>query len=150
LYKKWGLRALILVGAVVSMFLVFATALQVPAVGKVMGAPETCGTCHVMTYEVETLQRSAHRDLSCLECHSAQGYLHKAVDELETASRHLWVFTTGQTPDVIKPNQNAKEIIQANCATCHKAITGQTHVETQGRFCFDCHRDTPHGRPLRN
>lgn len=148
--KKWGLRALLVFGASIALFLMFAFALQVPAVGKTMGSPQSCGLCHVMGYEVETLQKSAHRDLSCLECHSPKGFLEKPIDELKTASRHLYVFTTGQTPDVIKPNHAAKEIIQENCASCHNAITGPTHVETQGRFCFECHRDTPHGRPLRN
>lgn len=150
LYKRWGLRGLFVLGAAVAAFLVFAFSLQVPAVGKAMGSPKSCGTCHVMNYEVETLARSAHRDLSCLDCHSPKGFLEKPIDEIETASRHLWVFTTGQTPDVIKPNHEAQEIIQANCASCHSAISGPTHIGTQDRFCFECHRDTPHGRPLRN
>lgn len=148
--KRWGLRALLVLGAFVGVFLMFAFALQVPAVGKTMGSPKSCGTCHVMTYEVQTLEKSAHRGLSCLECHSPSGFLEKPIDEIKTASRHLWVFGTGQTPDVIKPNHSAREIIQENCARCHNPITGQTHAAEQGRFCFDCHRDTPHGRPLRN
>jgi len=148
--KKWGLRVLFVVSAAVAMFLMFAFALQIPAVGKTIGSPKSCGTCHVMTTEVQTLQKSAHRDLSCLDCHSPKGFIEKPVDEIKTASRHMYVFTTGQTPDVIKPNHAAQEIIQENCASCHRAITGQTHLATQDRFCFECHRDTPHGTPLRN
>lgn len=151
MYKKWGLRTLIFLGALVSLFLVFAFALQVPAIGKGMGAPQACGTCHVMDYEVETLAKSAHRDLSCLDCHSPKGFLEKPIDEIKTASRHLYIFVSGTTPDVIKPLEHSRQIVQENCASCHAKITGIEHIGNDpNRFCFDCHRDTPHGRPLRN
>lgn len=150
--KKWGLRSLIAIGAVVGLFLVFAFTLQVPAVGKTIGSTQACGTCHVMTYEVKTLQKSAHRDLSCLDCHSPKGFVEKPVDELKSASRHMYVFLTGATPDVIKPLHESKETIQANCASCHAQLTAKAHIASGdlGKYCFDCHRDTPHGRPLRN
>jgi cytochrome c nitrite reductase small subunit len=147
--KKWGLRSLIVAGAALGLFLVIAFALQVPAVGKTIGSPQACGTCHTMTYEVETLSRSAHRDLSCLDCHAAKGFVEKPVEELKSASRHLYIFTTGTTPDVIKPTHESLEIIQANCASCHATISNVPHI-AENRSCTECHRDTPHGRPLRN
>jgi len=150
--KKWGLRSLMFIGACVGLFLVVAFALQVPAVGKTIGSPSACGTCHVMTYEVVTLQHSAHNKLACLDCHAAKGFVEKPVEELKSATRHAYIFLTGATPDVIRPLHESKEIIQANCASCHAQVVGDVHVGLQesGKFCFDCHRDTPHGRPLRN
>jgi cytochrome c nitrite reductase small subunit len=150
--RKWGLRALVGLGAVLGLFLIMAFALQVPAVGKTIGSPKACGTCHVMTYEVVTLERSSHRQLACLDCHSPSGFVEKPVEEMKSASRHMYVFLTGATPAVIKPTHQSREIIQQNCESCHGAIFGKTHIqkEISGRYCFECHRDVPHGRPLRN
>lgn len=152
MFRKWGLRLLIVMGAALMLFFVFAAALQVPAVGKTIGSAKTCSTCHVMNYEAQTLQRSAHRDLACLDCHSPHGFLEKPVEEIKSASRHLYIFMTGSTPDVITPQHSSREIVQGNCAGCHAATVGKTHAADKdlGRFCFDCHRDVPHGRPLRN
>lgn len=150
--RKWGLRGLILLGAAFGAFLIIAFTLQIPAVGKTIGSPQACGTCHVMDYEVTTLAKSAHRDLACLDCHGAQGFVEKPVEEVKSASRHLFIFMTNATPDVIKPQHESLEIIQSNCAQCHAQRIEQVHVgnaET-GKFCFDCHRNVPHGRPLRN
>lgn len=150
--RKWGIRALILLGASFGAFLIFASALQVPAVGKTIGSPQACGTCHVMTYEVVTLEKSSHRDLVCLDCHAPTGFFEKPVEEIKSASWHMWVFMTNTTPDVIKPTQNSREITQARCVQCHATLHGNTKVEShdRGRLCFECHREVPHGTPLRN
>jgi len=150
--RKWTLRGLLVLGAAAGVFLLFAFALQVPAVGSTMGSPQACGTCHVMGYEVKTHAVSAHRDLACLDCHSPTGFFAKPVDEIKTASRHLWVFMTDSTPDIIKPNHEAREIIQSRCEQCHAKLISESHVrhDQSGRFCFECHRETPHGTPLRN
>lgn len=151
--QKWGLRFMIVLVICVGLFIAFAFTLQVPAVGKTIGSSKACGTCHVMTYEVLTLEKSAHRDLSCLDCHAPKGFVDKPVAELKSASRHMFIFMTNTTPDVIKPYDESRRIVQNNCASCHAKTVGKTHAndfEELGKFCFDCHRDTPHGRPLRN
>jgi len=153
MHKKWGLRGLVVLGAAVGLFLMLAFTLQIPAVGKTIGSPKACGTCHVMTYEVVTLAHSAHSKLSCLDCHAAKGFIEKPVEEIKSASKHVAIFLTGATPDVIKPYDESRKIIQENCASCHAANVGNvgiSHAKDTGKFCFDCHRDTPHGRPLRN
>ncbi len=151
--RKWVMRALITVGAAIGAFLIFAVALQVPAIGNTIGSPQACGTCHVMTREVVTLERSAHHDLACLECHSSTGFVEKPVEEIQSASRHLYIFMTNTTPDIIKPQERSRLIIQENCATCHASTLGDTHAaefKSGGQLCFECHRETPHGTPLRN
>lgn len=151
--NRWGKRALIIVGAVFGAFLLLAVALQVPAVGKTIGSPEACGTCHVMAQEVVTLSVSAHKDLACLDCHSSTGFFAKPVEEIQSASRHAYIFVTNRTPDIIKPTHSSREIVQSRCVECHSAILGETALavhEPDGRYCFECHRETPHGTPLRN
>lgn len=152
MYRTWGIRALITLVAGLGLFLVFASALQVPAVGETIGSPQMCGTCHVMKYEVVTLEKSAHRDRACLDCHSPTGFIAKPVEEIKSASRHLWIFATNSTPDVIKPQHESREIIQARCESCHAPTIGKGHIsrEESGRYCFECHRQTPHGTPQRN
>lgn len=152
MFKKWALRTAVFLGAVVGLFLMVAIALQVPAVGKTMGSTQACGTCHAMASEVATFQRSAHRDLSCLDCHSPRGFLEKPIDEVKTSYRHISVFVTDSTPDVIRPSDHARQTIQENCAACHAQLVSKVHVSDAGtgKFCFDCHRDTPHGRPVHN
>ncbi|HYF95331.1 MAG TPA: hypothetical protein VD969_24225 [Symbiobacteriaceae bacterium] len=150
--KKWGLRALVTATATMVLFLAAAFALQVPAVGKSIGSPQACGTCHSMTYEVVTLSKSAHRDLACLDCHAATGLFEKPVEEIKSASVHLYVTLTNTMPDVIKPTHKSREIVQENCLRCHAGLNETVHasqVKTD-RLCFDCHRATPHGTPLRN
>lgn len=150
--NKWGFRALVTVTAAMVIFLIAAVALQVPAVGKTIGSPQACGTCHVMTYEVVTLEKSAHRDLACLDCHAAKGFFEKPVEEIKSASVHLYVFMTDTVPDVIKPTETSRKIAQENCLRCHSGLNDRVHASQAetGRFCFECHRATPHGTPLRN
>jgi len=96
---------------------------------RTIGNGQTCGTCHVMTSEVESLSHSAHRDRSCLECHGKRGFLEKPIDE-------------------INPGPEARQTIQENCVACHTPILNTVHVaeKDSGKLCFDCHRETPHGR----
>lgn len=151
--SKWGKRVLIIVGAVFGAFLLLAIALQVPAVGQTIGSPEACGTCHVMTKQVVTLERGVHRDLACVECHVPTGFIEKPVEEIRSASRHAYIFVTNQTPDIIQPTHSSRQIIQAQCADCHSATLRETSVAEHGPdglLCFECHRDTTHGMPLRN
>jgi cytochrome c nitrite reductase small subunit len=150
--KKWGPRALIGLGALLGLFLVFAFALSVPAVGQTIGSPKACNTCHVMQSEVKSLSVDVHRDLACTDCHSARGFVEKPVDELKTASRHLFIFVSNTTPDVIKPAHGTRELIQENCVACHALLVSNVHASMvqSGRLCFDCHREVPHGTPRRN
>lgn len=148
--EKWGLRAMIAIVAAVGLFVVLAFTLQVPAVGKTIGSAQACGTCHVMTHEVITLEKSAHRDLACLECHAAGGFLEKPIEEIKSASVHMYVFMTG-APDVIKPTETSRKIAQENCIRCHAGLNDKVHTKADSeRFCFECHRATPHGTPRRN
>lgn len=150
--RKWAIRTSIALVAGLGAFLVFAAALQVPAVGNAIGSAQACGTCHVMTYEVVTLEKSSHRDLVCLDCHAPTGFVEKPISEIKSASKHLWVFMTNTTPDVIKPEHSSREITQARCAQCHASLGGKDNLAKHGsdRFCFECHREVPHGTPLRN
>lgn len=143
---KWGLRLLLAVAGLLGVYLVAAVVLQVPAVSKAMGSNEACGTCHLMTPEINTKQKSAHRDLSCLECHSPHGFWEKPLDEARVSARHVWVTVTHTEPDVVRLTESGLRTVEANCRNCHQSLFGNLHDSNPSRNCTECHRSTPHDR----
>lgn len=131
-------------------FLLFAVAVRVPSVVSAMGSAEACGTCHFMEPHVQSIQKSSHRQLTCLDCHTAQGFFAKPYEEIKSASSHVWITLTNTEPDVIQIKEHSRRLMQANCQSCHSAVVHK--IVLDGRNCTDCHRNTPHDRPnvLRN
>lgn len=127
-------------------------------------APETCINCHVMTDAYLSWQHSSHAHTAvCNDCHVPQdnllkSYWFKAQDGL----RHSAIFTFRWEPQVIRLSERAKPVVQANCRRCHqnlleplclsysKTFCSERELRnTQGagdeeRFCWECHRRTPH------
>ncbi|HZW39032.1 MAG TPA: cytochrome c nitrite reductase small subunit [Ignavibacteriaceae bacterium] len=120
--------------------------------------PATCINCHVMTAQYVTWARSSHaRVASCNDCHVPHNnivntYLFKAQDGL----RHSTIFTMRAEPEVIRIKEAGINVVEENCIRCHQhqvfktkirhAVTLDERTNNNGRFCWDCHRETPHGR----
>jgi cytochrome c nitrite reductase small subunit len=119
--------------------------------------PRTCVNCHVMSPQFATWSHSAHsRNTNCNDCHVPQNnvfshYYFKAKDGL----RHSKVFTLRQEPQVIIIKEAGLNVVQENCKRCHQKlnenvstikVTGKNYLHGQGRLCWSCHRETPHGR----
>ena len=119
--------------------------------------PTTCVNCHVMYPEYATWERGSHgRVATCNDCHVPQNnevekYLFKASDGL----RHASMFTFRMEPQVIRIKEAGKNVVQENCIRCHanylhpvslRAIGAKSIYEESERLCWDCHRETPHGR----
>jgi len=118
--------------------------------------PATCINCHVMVPQFATWERGSHGKVAtCNDCHVPQDnffrkYYFKAADGL----RHATMFTLRMEPQVMRIGEMGKSAVQENCIRCHtnqihplslKAISGASIVE-DGKYCWDCHRATPHGR----
>jgi cytochrome c nitrite reductase small subunit len=60
----------------------------------------------------------------------------------------VYVFTTGQTPVMIRANEETKEWVQGNCIRCHEAAVEGILMGAQpfDRICWDCHRTVAHGQ----
>jgi len=105
--------------------------------------PETCINCHIMVPEYSTWGHSAHREYtSCNDCHVPHNnvvnhYYFKAMDGL----RHATIFTLRAEPQVIRIKEAGANAVQNNCIRCHN-----TNDLRKERKCWDCHRETPHGR----
>jgi cytochrome c nitrite reductase small subunit len=58
-------------------------------------------------------------------------------------------------PQVIQIKEAGKEAVQANCIRCHsnvihpiglRALNNRSVADQTQRYCWNCHRETPHGR----
>lgn len=118
---------------------------------------ETCINCHVMAPHYSSWAHSSHRRVAkCGDCHVPQDnfivkYFFKASDGL----RHTTVFTLRTEPQVIKIKPAGIEAVQRNCLRCHynqiapvsaANVTGKNFMLGEGKLCWGCHRNVPHGR----
>lgn len=120
-------------------------------------SPTTCVNCHIMAPEYSTWAHSAHREhATCNDCHvphnnKVNHYYFKAKDGL----RHATIFTLRAEPQVIEIKEAGRQAVQNNCIRCHEKVltdvkmmrpeytTNQKRLEHK---CWDCHRETPHGK----
>ena len=127
------------------------------AVSYLSDDPKTCVNCHVMRSEFASWQHSSHREVAvCNDCHVPHNnvfnkYFFKAKDGL----RHASMFTLRMEPQVIRMHEAGQEVVQANCQGCHQNVNrdvGLLNVSLEdkqhgeGKLCWDCHREVPHGR----
>jgi cytochrome c nitrite reductase small subunit len=126
------------------------------AVSYLSDSPATCVNCHIMAPQYATWFHSAHREhATCNDCHVPQDnffkqYYFKASDGL----RHATIFTLRNEPNVIVMHAPGRAVVQENCKRCHEytnervsasRVTFLSASHGEGRLCWDCHRDVPHG-----
>lgn len=153
--QSWKTPVTILVGMLVG--LIIYTLKISNAASYLSDSPQTCVNCHVMYPEYATWERGSHgRVATCNDCHVPQNnvvrkYLFKASDGL----RHATMFTFRMEPQVIMIKDAGKAVVQENCIRCHsnylhpialRSIDAKSIYEESERVCWDCHRETPHGR----
>lgn len=109
----------------------------------------TCANCHVMDAAYESWFHAPHQRVTvCADCHLPHDNpISYWVEKGRTGAHDVYVFSTGQTPDMIRAKPGSKTIIQNNCIRCHQAaaetmLTGSMALD---RTCWDCHRSVSHG-----
>lgn len=153
---KW--RAVVIISLGVLFGLGFAVFHIANGTSYFSDNPRACINCHVMTTEYVSWQRSSHaRVATCNDCHVPQDnvirtYAFKASDGL----RHATMFTFRLEPQVIQIKEAGANVVQENCIRCHESrlhmsslkepVTLKDREELGAKFCWDCHRETPHGR----
>ena len=110
---------------------------------------ETCANCHVMDSMYENYYHSAHQPWAeCSDCHLPHNNIVSYYLEKGRQGAHdVYVFSTGQTPEVIRANEHSKGIIQENCIHCHEDAVESIMMGAQPfeRYCWECHRNIAHG-----
>lgn len=152
---RWFVAVLVLVGLTLGIGGVIFH--QSRAWSYLLDDPKACINCHIMMPQYTTWQHSSHaRVASCNDCHVphsslAAKYFFKAKDGM----RHATLFTLGMEEQVIRITDPSKAVVQDNCLRCHGFVNDQVSTNGitlkdaqhgQGRLCWDCHREVPHGR----
>jgi cytochrome c nitrite reductase small subunit len=119
--------------------------------------PKACVNCHIMAPQYATWQHSSHREVShCNDCHVPHNnFLNKYYFKAKDGLRHATIFTLRKEPQVIFIHEPGQEVVQENCIRCHENTlinpkTGSKvahyYEHRTSRKCWECHRETPHGR----
>ena len=153
--ENWRLPVILISGIIVGLFIY--TFYLSKAHSYISDDPKTCVNCHIMAPQYATWNHSAHREVTnCNDCHVPHNnilnkYYFKAKDGL----RHATMFTMRKEPQVIYIHDAGKEVVQENCIRCHSdkitdtkilTLTTEYHQYRTERKCWECHRETPHGR----
>ena len=120
--------------------------------------PATCVNCHIMAPYYATWNHSSHaRNTTCNDCHvphenAVRKWLFKGMDGV----RHAAIFTMNGEHQVIQATDGSASVIMNNCIRCHTQLntefvnTGKICYadvkEGEGKACWDCHRNVPHGK----
>jgi cytochrome c nitrite reductase small subunit len=153
--REWRLTVFLLTGALAGLG---ALTLYVGnATSYLSDDPRACMNCHVMAPQFATWERGSHaRTAVCNDCHVPHNnivskFAFKAMDGL----RHSFMFTFRLEPQVIQIHAAGIAVVQENCKRCHdslvdrvtlKEVTGASSSHGEGKLCWECHRETPHGR----
>ena len=110
---------------------------------------ETCANCHVMDDAYENWYHGPHEKVTeCVDCHLPhENVVAYYIEKGRTGMHDVYVFSTGQTPDVIRATEGTKEIIQDNCVRCHEKTVDAVVMGAleNDRYCWECHRGVAHG-----
>lgn len=152
---RWRVPVILISGILAGLFVYVAYISRVTS--YLSDDPSNCMNCHIMAPQYATWSHSAHREkTNCNDCHVPHNnvfnkYYFKARDGM----RHATMFTLRREPQVIFIKEEGKHVVQKNCIRCHSDLisdekvmkyTSQTHLARTERFCWECHRETPHGR----
>lgn len=153
--QHWRLGVIVLLGILAGLGIFI---LRISKVHSYLSdSPNACVNCHIMAPQYATWSHSAHREwASCNDCHVPhnnvfQSYYFKAKDGL----RHATFFTLRLEPQVIQIKEAGIEVVQENCIRCHDPLLTDSRLQAYSlgfqhfrddRLCWECHRETPHGR----
>ena len=152
--KSWKTPVIILLGIIAGLGLYIINISN--AVSYLSNDPRTCVNCHVMAPQYATWERGSHgRVTTCNDCHVPQhNIIEKMLFKASDGLRHATMFTFRMEPQVIQIKDAGKKAVQENCIRCHtnnvhplalRAIN-QKGIIDNDRYCWDCHRETPHGK----
>ena len=138
---------LVAIAAAIVALGVFAFVTDTPAM---MGSnAETCANCHVMDAAYENWYHAPHEKWTeCVDCHLPhENVFAYYFAKGKTGMHDVYVFSTGQTPVMIRANEDTKKWVQGNCIRCHEDAveTIMAGVQPFDRACWDCHRNVAHG-----
>lgn len=153
--RRWKIIAIMLSGIIVGSGSLLLYMLR--AHTYLTDDPAACVNCHIMAPYYATWFHSSHsRNTTCNDCHvphenAVKKWTFKGMDGM----RHVGVFLIKGEHQVIQALPESAQVIMNNCIRCHTQLntefvkTGRIdYMKAQvgeGKACWDCHRDVPHG-----
>jgi cytochrome c nitrite reductase small subunit len=152
---QWKLPVIILSG--IFLGFLFYSVYVSNFVSYLSDSPETCVNCHIMAPQYATWSHSAHREVAnCNDCHVPHNnFINKYYFKAKDGLRHATIFTLRREPQVILIREAGINVVQKNCIRCHEhtiqnnlvlSKVGKDCCFDETRLCWECHRETPHGR----
>lgn len=153
--RKWKIIAIVLLGVIGGNGMLFLYVLR--AHTYLSDDPAACVNCHIMAPYYATWFHSSHsRDATCNDCHvphenAVKKWVFKGMDGM----RHVAVYLAKGESQVLQAIPESSKVIMNNCIRCHTQLNTE-FVKTgridymlaqvgEGKACWDCHRDVPHG-----
>lgn len=152
---KWKLPVLLISSVFAGLFLFSFYISNAPS--YLGDKPEACVNCHIMAPQYATWYHSSHREKThCNDCHVPHNnFLNKYFFKARDGLRHATIFTLRKEPQVIFIKEAGREVVHKNCIRCHQELltdsrllsyNRETYEFRMERKCWECHRETPHGR----
>ncbi len=152
--SNWRVTVVILLGIFSGIFLLVVHISK--ATSYLSDKPETCINCHVMYPHYASWAKSSHGQVTtCVDCHIPQdNFFRKYYVKGTDGMAHTTYFTFRWEPQVIQIKSRGVGVVQENCIRCHLdlvdmvqlvEVTGKTAAMGDGKLCWECHRETPHG-----
>lgn len=150
----WRVSVIVLMGIFTGLFFLLLHISR--ATSYLSDDPRSCINCHVMYPQYASWAKGSHGDVAtCSGCHVPQDnffrqYYFKASDGL----RHATYFTMRWEPQTIQIKEAGVNVVQENCIRCHQdlvemvslvEVSGEMARKEEGKLCWDCHEETPHG-----
>jgi cytochrome c nitrite reductase small subunit len=133
----------------ISLAAVLGTGMYVTEFTTYLGDnPTTCNNCHVMDAAYEGWYHSGHKNwTTCSDCHTPHAFIPKYMEKTRSGYHHVTAFTFGNIPDAIRAKESSKQVVQDNCVRCHTETVADImdFPMPMDRYCFECHRNVPHG-----
>lgn len=125
---RWVIGAFLLV--------LIAGAFTYPMVATARDDVGFCLSCHVMAEQGKSYETSYHRnEATCSTCHTGS-----VTQKYADGARHLYANLTGH-PDPIQIREESRQVVAANCATCHNPTSLHSRTKQQkGQNCLECHK----------
>lgn len=151
---SWRLPATIVMGIIAGLG-VFVVHIS-NATSYLSDRPETCINCHVMYPQYASWMHSSHREwATCSDCHVPHdNFIRKYYFKASDGARHATIFTARAEPQTIQIKQAGVGVVQENCIRCHIDLvqtttlveaTGRSARMGEGKLCWECHTEVPHG-----
>lgn len=153
--ERWRVPVIILLGILVGLGIHLIHISK--AASYLSDSPRTCINCHIMNPQFATWERGSHgRVANCNDCHVPHdNFFHTYYFKAQDGIRHASIFTLRREPQVIQIKEAGKKAVQGNCVRCHsnsihpvalRALNQRSVEDQTEKYCWDCHRETPHGR----